>query len=297
MNRRRANGAPEDTHTRAGEKGRRPSATARRWIVRARGGSWRFAVDPVVLESHLLISDRSGPLAALACSPEHLEELVLGFLFTHQAITGVASVRRVEVEDAPDGDLVALVDFASPEDAAGARSALAETRFVVSGCGQPAGEPAQGTAGSRAALLSPPSIARMARLIQEASPVFLATGGVHASALMGLPEGAGAEPELLVVREDIGRHNTVDKIVGWCLIQDIPRAGQALVVTGRISADLVQKCAAAGFEVVVSRSAPTARAIDLAEAAGITLIGFARHDRFNCYTNWWRISLPQASEP
>jgi FdhD protein len=180
-----------------------------------------------------------------------------------------------------------------------ARERLSGVRFVPSGCGQ-APPP---TSSPEALLLDgatgwqPAFIPALARLIQGASPVFAATGGVHASALVDLSEPMGDPvlPRPLVVREDIGRHNTVDKVIGWCLTHRVAPASTGLVVTGRLSADLVAKAAAAGIPLVVSRSAPTDVAIEMAEEAGITLIGFARQDRFNVYANWWRLQLNEAA--
>lgn len=272
-------------------------STRSRIILSVRGSRWRFADDTIVRESRLEIRDAgAGVLAALACSPEHLEELTLGFLYTHGAITGLGSVDEITLETGPDGEPAAMVRFASGDMGDQARRALDETRFVVSGCGQSqtVDAPHQSPSTSWPTVVSPATIAHVARLIQDASPVFAATGGVHASALLQLDESSGetpdALPRLLVVREDIGRHNTVDKIVGWCLAQKVGPTGTVIAVTGRVSTDLVHKAAAFGWEIVISRSAPTEKAIDLAEEAGMTLIGFARHDRFNVYSNWWRVA-------
>ncbi len=113
--------------------------------------------------------------------------------------------------------------------------------------------------------------------------LFSATGGVHAAAAF---DASGAP---IVVREDIGRHNAVDKVVGRLLLDNaaldgaLPAAGLGLFVSGRASFEIVQKAWAAGFATVVAVSAPSSLAVDTATAAGITLVGFAREDRLNIY--------------
>ncbi|OGS69546.1 MAG: hypothetical protein A2Y96_01990 [Firmicutes bacterium RBG_13_65_8] len=93
------------------------------------------------------------------------------------------------------------------------------------------------------------------------------------------------------MRADIGRHNAVDKVVGHCLRHGIGLSDKALLVTGRVSVEMVAKAGRAGCRLLVSRSAPTSLAIDLADQENITLVGFARAERANVYTHWWRVRL------
>jgi FdhD protein len=116
--------------------------------------------------------------------------------------------------------------------------------------------------------------------LSESQPVFAETGGLHAAAV------ADASGALLVVREDVGRHNAVDKVVGRLLLDGrLPGYAAALVVSGRVSFELVQKAAAAGIPLIAGVSAPSSLAIETAERAGITLVAFARGDAFNVYTH------------
>ena len=122
--------------------------------------------------------------------------------------------------------------------------------------------------------------------LRGAQRVFSATGGLHAA---GLFTAAG---ELLAVREDVGRHNAVDKIVGWALLQDkLPLAGCALLVSGRASFELVQKAVLAGIPLLAAVSAPSSLAADLAEDTGLTLVGFLRGQSMNVYTGADRVAI------
>ena len=119
--------------------------------------------------------------------------------------------------------------------------------------------------------------------LREAPALFDRTGGVHAAGLFRL-EDDGARAELLCVREDVGRHNAVDKVVGWALREGmLPLSGTVLQVSGRASFELVQKAAMAGIPVLAAVSAPSSLAAELAEESGVTLVGFSRGTGFNVY--------------
>ncbi|MDR6506825.1 formate dehydrogenase accessory sulfurtransferase FdhD [Arthrobacter oryzae] len=135
-------------------------------------------------------------------------------------------------------------------------------------------------------------LAELPARLRAAQAVFDKTGGVHAAGLFRIDDSG--RPELLCLREDVGRHNAVDKVVGWALRQDLlPLSGTVLQVSGRASFELVQKAALAGIPVLAAVSAPSSLAADLAAETGVTLVGFSRGNSFNVYAGRDRLTRPR----
>lgn len=136
--------------------------------------------------------------------------------------------------------------------------------------------------------ISPALLANLPDRLREAQTIFESTGGLHAAALFD------SDGRLIEVREDVGRHNALDKLIGWGLLQkQLPFHDKILLVSGRASYELLQKCRVAGVSIFCAVSAPSSLAVELAEQFGITLIGFLRGARFNIYTNVERIVVEQ----
>jgi FdhD protein len=234
--------------------------------------------DSVAVEEPLEIRVDGRALAVTMRTPGHDEELALGFLH------GEGLIGRGRRAAGPAKDLAAnVVEVAGPLD-----REPAERRFYTTSscgvCGRGALE--------EVAVHAPPAPAgpRVARELLAALPERLAqpgferTGGLHAT---GLFSAAG---ELLGVREDVGRHNAMDKVIGRALLDGaLPLADRILCVSGRVSFELVQKAAVAGCPILVGVSAPTTLAIELAADRSMTLAGFARAGRVNVYTGLSRV--------
>jgi FdhD protein len=234
--------------------------------------------DEVAVEEPLEIRVRGEALAVTMRTPGHDEELALGFLFGE----GLIDAPRAA---GPPGDLAAnTVEVAGPL----LREPAARSFYTTSSCGV-CGKGAL----EEVAVLAPraedgPRISRelLARLPDGLrQPTFERTGGLHATGLF-TPAG-----ELVCVREDVGRHNAMDKVVGWALRSGrVPLHGLLLCVSGRLSFELVQKAAVAGAPVLVGVGAPSSLAVTLAAAQGMTLAGFARQGRVNVYTGAERVT-------
>ncbi|MGO2856246.1 MAG: formate dehydrogenase accessory sulfurtransferase FdhD, partial [Brevibacterium aurantiacum] len=142
-------------------------------------------------------------------------------------------------------------------------------------------------------LISAARIGELPDRLREGQNVFDKTGGVHAAALFAVGEDPNAEPELLVTREDVGRHNAVDKVIGWAMSHNgigLPLSRTVLQVSARASFELVQKSAMAGIPMMSAVSAPSALAVEHGKSVGVSVIGFNRRGRFNAYSYPERIA-------
>jgi FdhD protein len=253
-------------------------------IVRHRGAHALVILDDgvedaVAVEEPLEIRVDGSPLSVTMRTPGHDEELALGFLYGEALIDGPRAVD-------PAPDLAAnTVDVAGPlERDPGTRSFYTSSSCGVCGKGAleevavaaPVLDPAAGPRVPRALLAGLPD-----RLVQ---PTFERTGGLHATGLFDV------DGEPLLVREDVGRHNAMDKVIGRALLDGrLPLQQAILCVSGRLSFELVQKAARAGAPILVAVGAPSSLAVALAADQGITLCGFARRGSMNVYTHPSRV--------
>ncbi len=234
-------------------------------------------IDRIAIEEPLEIRLDGEPVAVTMRTPGHDEELALGFLHGEGLIDGPRAA-------GPTADLAAnVVEVAGPA----ARTAPPRRFYTTSSCGV-CGKGALEEVAVNAPALGPgPRVERalLADLPERlAQPAFERTGGLHAAGLFT----ATGEP--LITREDVGRHNALDKVIGWALREGLlPLSDRLLCVSGRLAFELVQKSALAGCPVLVGVGAPTSLAVDLARDRGLTLCGFARGGSVNVYSDRDRV--------
>ena len=244
-------------------------------LTRYPGGVER---DVVAVEEPLEIRVNGSPVAVTMRTPGHDEELALGFCLseglrpTGAALPADLAANTVDVE-APGFD---------PE-------RLRRSFYVSSSCG------VCGKGALEAVAVEAPRVESELRLpasllvslpdrLREGQGAFAATGGLHATGLFD------RDGSLLCVREDVGRHNALDKVLGWAFSEGwLPLTDHVLCLSGRIAFELVQKAALAGCPIVVAVGAPSSLAVELAADRGITLCGFTREGRMNVYSEAWRV--------
>ena len=247
-------------------------------LVRCGSGEPVETFDRVAVEEPLEIRLDGHPVAVVMRTPSHDEELAAGFLVTEGIISNVGELRKIEPRPEENRVLVFLEEGVSVD-----LGRLTRHLFTGSSCGL------CGKATLEAVFTEFPPIEQPLPVpdavlleapgkLREAQGTFETTGGLHAA---GLFSAAGA---LLVVREDIGRHNAVDKVVGHALLHDIDPTACFLLVSGRLSFEIMQKALAARIPAVAAISAPSSLAVEFAQKSGQTLVGFLRPPTFNRYT-------------
>ncbi|CAM3799258.1 Sulfur carrier protein FdhD [Mesobacillus thioparans] len=257
----------------------------KREIIRFDNGFAERVEDSIVTEHPVTIKINGTEFATLICSPDFIEDLVIGFLASEGVIRKLDDLEDLWVEE-KSGTAHAKTKKVNPYylDFQG-------KRYITSCCG--AGR--QGFVFINDAMtakkmnqvrvkISSQDCFSLMKELQESSKVFQNTGGVHNAALCQ----AG---KVVISRMDIGRHNALDKIYGHCLKNRIPLSDKVLAFSGRISAEILLKASKIGCEIVLSKSAPTELALKLAEDLGITTIGFIRDDSLNVYTGQERVYL------
>jgi FdhD protein len=230
--------------------------------------------DLIAIEKRLIISVNGKEVLSLYCTPLMIRELVVGIFMTEDIIKGEWCSDRMSIQYGED----IRVDIPSGGDI------FTEGAVITSGCiggiTFPKRLKIQKIEDDFQIKIS--SLKEIFKRFQNASELYRLTGCVHSAALS---DGR----EILCLAEDIGRHNAVDKVIGFSLLEGISFEGKIMLASGRLSSEIVSKCAKWAIPVVASRTAPTSLAIEIAEKSGITVIGFIRADRLNVYTNPQRI--------
>jgi FdhD protein len=252
-----------------------PYSTARVEVVRIPDGATH---DVVAVEEPLEIRIGGQPVAVTMRTPGHDEELALGFALSEGLRPAAA---RVPVDLAAN-----TIELDAPGFDPGRLARSFYTTSSCGVCGKGALEAIAVEAPRVESDLRVPAnvIAALPDRLRASQPAFAATGGLHAT---GLFDESGA---LLCLREDVGRHNAMDKVIGWAFGEErLPLGRLVLCVSGRLSFELVQKAAVAGCPLLVAVGAPSSLAVELARDRGVTLCGFVRGGRINVYTESWRV--------
>ncbi len=239
--------------------------------------------DVVIKELPLTIILNNQELVTLLCSPVDLKYLAVGFLFSEGLLDDKDEIEKIIVDDQQG---VVRVETREDKELAGD---LVFKRLITSGCGR--GTSLYNVADAQAlakveskSAISAVQIFNLVKEFQHSSRTYRATGGVHSAALCDTES-------ILVFNEDIGRHNAIDKIFGKCVLEDIPTDGRLIVTSGRVSSEILLKVARRNVPIIISVSAPTDVAVQLADSLDVTLVGFVRGSRMNVYTHNWRVRI------
>ncbi|MEV6643956.1 formate dehydrogenase accessory sulfurtransferase FdhD [Amycolatopsis sp. NPDC051371] len=270
--------------------------TSRRRVLRVRDGVQTARPDTLTVEEPLEIRVAGKALSITMRTPGDDFDLAAGFLVGEGVVRAAAdlhSIRYCAGATADGGNTYNVLDVVLAAGVAPPDASVERNFYTTSSCGLcgkasldavrttvtwPIEDDPFGT--------DPGTLARMPDELRAAQRVFDRTGGLHAAGLFD------ADGKLLCLREDVGRHNAVDKVVGWATRDGrLPLSGTALMVSGRASFELVQKAAMAGIPLLAAVSAPSSLAVDLAGELGLTLVGFLRGTSMNVYTRPDRLGL------
>jgi FdhD protein len=270
--------------------------TARRRVLRLGASDPVERPDTLVVEEPLEIRVGGKALVVTMRTPGDDMDLAAGFLVSEGVISSAEHLREIRYcAGAVAGDLntynvldVDLADGVPPPD-----PSLERSFYTTSSCGlcgkaslDAVRTAARWSVADDPVIVSPALLSSLPDRLREAQRVFEKTGGLHAA---GLFDATG---ELLCLREDVGRHNAVDKVIGWALREGrLPLRGVVLLVSGRASFELTQKAWMAGIPALAAVSAPSSLAVDLAAEAGMTLVGFLRGQTMNVYAGAQRIQV------
>jgi FdhD protein len=279
-----------NSHPIEDENSRETSKIVARTTFKWRGDRLSQIEDALAAEEPLEIRLGGRRFTITMRTPGNDEELAAGFLLAEGFIANASElgeIRRVrDNKGAPEPN---AIDVILNVEAGRLRERLKRNFTMSSSCGI-CGKTSIESIRHRItpirsrAKIAASTLIGLASTLQESQKVFAATGGLHACGLFDL------DGKLIAAREDIGRHNAVDKIVGWAIANArMPLSRSLLMVSGRLSFEIVQKAAAAGAPILAAVSAPSSLAVQLADQCGITLVGFIRDASFNLYTHRERI--------
>ena len=271
-----------------------PRPVRRVSAVTASGAISQEDFDPVVVEAPLSIAIDGQVLATTMRTPGHDEDLAVGWLASETDLAARGQILKIERDGAAASRAQGIeeaVDTVSLSVAASVDVPKPRAYLTSSSCGICSAEVIEATPRPRAMLqtegwqLSPQQAHQWVAAMRDEQKMFELTGSLHAAAIVS-PGGI-----LQVVREDVGRHNAVDKVIGSAFLsEDYPLTDHTLVVSGRVSYEIVAKALRACLAGIVAVSGPTTLAVDLARAHGLVLVGFTRGDRLNVYAGGDRVA-------
>lgn len=246
----------------------------KRKIIKFQGTSSEEVEDHLAVEKKLVISVQGKKILSLYCTPMMVNELVAGLLMTEGVVSSKLSPEKMIIVDGDD----ITVDLSIKED-------ISPEKFTTTRSlgGFTIQEKRSFEKINDGFSLTVEALKSLFDDFQQRSELFKLTGCFHSAAIS---DGK----IILSFAEDIGRHNAVDKVIGDILLNDIAFKAKALLVSCRVSSEIISKCSRWGLPVLASRSAPTDLAIEIAEMSGMTLVGFMRGDRLNIYSNPERIT-------
>ncbi len=252
-------------------------------IVRYQSGTFSKQTDDVVTEFPITIKLNSEEYVTVVCTPNYIEDMVIGFLISEGILSSYKDIEELWVQK-ENGIAHVKSSKINP-----LYQNLYNKRYVTSCCGKSRqGFVFVNDAAKAKELhdiritITPEECFHLMTSLQQSSTTFRQTGGVHNTALCD-------RKNILVSRMDIGRHNALDKIYGHCLRNNISVRGKIIAFSGRISSEILLKVSKIGCEIVLSKSAPTKLALQLAHDLGITVVGFIRSGSCNIYTHPERI--------
>lgn len=246
-----------------------------RKIIKKKADTSAETEDYIAVEKKLRISCNGKDIISLFCTPALIKELITGFVLTEELI-----------DDNFCADSLAISYGEEIEAEITSEVTIAQRNLIkTSGCigGLTTARKKDFTKITEDFQMHGEDIRALFRLFNGKSELFRMTGCVHSAALCD-------SKTILAFAEDIGRHNAVDKVLGSCILRNISFSKKILLVSGRISSEIVSKCIKWGIPVIASRTSATSLALELAEEGGVTLVGFVRANRMNIYTNGQRIN-------
>ncbi|ETI70461.1 formate dehydrogenase accessory sulfurtransferase FdhD [Neobacillus vireti] len=257
-------------------------------ILRFNGQDFFEDEDDIAVETALTIVVDGNEFATMVCTPSDLQELVVGFLASEGVIRAYQDIKSLQIDEDRGFAYVDLINKHS------VFKEFHSKRFISSCCGKGRqfyfhNDVKTAKTVMTKLTITPEQCRKLMKQMQESSSHFQQTGGVHNAALC-------TSDGIVVSRTDIGRHNALDKLFGYCIIHRISLKDKIIAFSGRISSEVLLKAAKIGVGIILSKSAPTNLALNLAEELGITAVGFIRGNGFNVYTHQHRIqgieSLP-----